>query len=240
MDQLGKKQKYIIISICFVILAIFISLFFIKPVSKYGNGVSVNNYDKYTPNLPTDRRDSINTALYKITKSNLNNKDINIKDAVIRKEFVEYNYNKSTDINSGSFIVDMQSIKQSYLISYEWSSDNNNVNLSGYSAVATCLPVDKLIYGIFNCVDSFSGSVNNIKRDPILNYLPYSTFNYVITANMNSKNKVDLVANIILYSSDTRDGNRDNSISKYETEITNWINSKGLNPNDYFIDYIIN
>jgi len=240
MNQLGKKQKIIIISIGVILIAVFVLSFFIsRPVNKYGNGINVINYDKYISNLPADRKDSINTALYNITKDNSNNSSVNVKDATIRGDSVTYNYNKDSNINSGSFIVDMQSIKQSYLITYEWSSDISNADLSGYSSSASCLPLDKLIYGNFNCQDSFSSSDNTKNRDPILNYLPYSTFNYVVTANTNNQNRVELDANIILYSSDTRDGNRDNSITKYKTEITDWIKSNGLNPNDYIVNYSI-
>lgn len=218
----------------------FALLFLFVPGNKYGNGIGVNNYDKYASNLPVDRRDSINATLYKIIKDNSKNGNININDAAIRKDSAEYIYNKTTNINSGSFIIDIPSIKQSYLISYEWSSDENNSNLSGYSATATCLSTDKLIYGDFNCKDNFSNSKNNIDRDPILNYLPYSTFNYTITASINSQNKADLNVGMVLYSSDTRDGNRDNSINKYKTEIINWIKSKSLNPDNYLINYSIN
>jgi len=240
MNQLDKKQQIIIVSSAAVFLTMFALLFLLMPSNQYGDNIGVNNYDKYIPNLPADRRSSINSTLYKITKDNSNGKDININDATIRKDSVEYNYDKSTDINSGSFIVDMPSVKQSYLISYEWSPDNNNVNLSGYSATAACLPLSRLVYGDFSCKDSFLNSRNNINRDPILNYLPHSTFNYVVTANMNNQNKVDLEANIILYSYDIRDGNRDNSINKYKNEITDWIKSNGLNPDNYFIRYSIN
>ncbi len=241
MIQLTKKQILIIISLGIVFLALFIALYiFTRPVSKYGAGINVSGYNKYISNLPSDRRDSINTALYKITKSNSNNANLNIKDATIRADSVTYNYDKTTDINSGSFIVDMQSIKQSYQITYEWSSDSNNPDLSGYSSTASCLPVNKLIYGNFNCQDSFSGTVNNIKRDPILDYLPYSTFNYVVTANTNNPDKVELDVSIILYSSDTSYGNRDSSIAKYEAQVTDWIKSKGLSPTNYLINYTIN
>jgi hypothetical protein len=240
MNQLSKKQKIIIALIVITLIGLLVlSYFLTRPVSVYGSGISVSGYDKYISNLPADRRDSINTALYKIVKDNSNNSNVAVKDASIRSGSVTYNYDKTTNVNSGSFIVDMQSIKQSYLITYEWSTDSNNPDLSGYSSTASCLPIDKLMYGDFSCQDSFSSSDNTKNRDPILDLMPYSTFNYVVTANTNDPNKVELDANIILYSADTRDGNRDKSITNYETEITDWIKSKGLNPTDYLINYTI-
>lgn len=237
INKLNTKQKIIIILSGLIFIALFVLLFFItKPDNKYGDGISINNYDKYASNLPVDRRNAINSTLYKTVKNNLKSDNLDIKGATIREGTAEYNYDKPTDINSGSFIVDIQSIKQSYLISYEWSSNENNVNLSGYTATAACLPADKLIYGDFDCKDIFSSP----DSDPILDYLPHSTFNYAITANVGNNNKVDLNVDIILYSSDTRDGNRDNSINRYKSEIMDWIKLKKLNPDDYLINYTIN
>lgn len=237
INGLNKQQKTVILLLGLLFITIFVLLFFLQPSNKYGNEIGVNNYDKYISNLPTDRKDSINSTLYNITKNNLKSGNPNINDATIRDKSVDYNYDKTTNVHSGSFIVDMPSIKQSYLISYEWSSDSNNGNLSGYTAAATCLPSDKLIYGDFGCKDDFTPK-NNTNRDPILGYLPYSTFNYSITAN-NDSGKISLNVSIFLYLSDTRDGGKDASISKYKSQVINWIKSKKLNPADYTIYYSI-
>lgn len=237
--ELETKQKIFIISVILLFITIFILLLFINPSNKYGDGITINNYDKYISNLPTDKKNSINSTLYKIVKNNLKSDKLSVNDASIRGDSVKYNYDKSTNINSGSFIVDMQSIKQSYFITYKWSPTDNNVNLSGYTATAACLSSDKLIYGDFTCIDDFYNSKSYINRDPILDYLPYSTFNYTVTATINKDNKADLDVNIILYLSDTRDGNRENSINKYKTEITDWIKLINLIPDNYLINYTI-
>jgi hypothetical protein len=237
--ELEPKQKIIIVSIIVVFISLIVLLFLLLPKNGYGSGISVNNYDKYIKNLPTDRKNSINSALYKIVATNSQTDNINVNDATIRDGSAKYSYDRTTNVNSGSFIVDMESIKQSYMISYEWSSDSKNSNLSGYSAIATCLASADFIYGEFGCVDSFANSKSYTERDPILKYLPYSTFNLSVTANVISNDRVDLNVNIILYSSDTRDGQRDISIAKYKTEIVEWIRSLGLNPDDYLIIYSI-
>lgn len=238
LSELSKGQKITIVSAIILSVILIMLFLFMKPNNKYGKEVGINNYDKYISNLPTDRRDSINSTLYNIIKSNLKSGDPSVKDATIRKDSVINNYDSTTNINSGTFIVDIPSIKQSYSIYFEWSTDVNNVNLSGYTAAASCLPADKLIYGDFGCIDDFTKT--NTGSLIILDYLPYSTFNYTITARINDSNKVDLNVDMVLYSADTHDGNRDNSINKYKTEIIDWIKSKNLNPVDYVINYNIN
>lgn len=240
LNDLDVKQKITIISIGLVFIAIFVLLFFLQPHNKYGSEIGINNYDKYISNLPTDRRDAINSNLYNIVELNLKSGNASINDATIRENSNVEDYNKETNTRLGSFIVDIESVKQSYLISYNWTSDNNNINVSGYTATITCLPLEKLIYGDFGCKDDFSAHKDYIKNNPILDYLPYSTFNYEVTANTNNDNKkVNLDVNIILYSYDTRDGRQDISINKYKSEITDWIKSKSLNPSDFTINYNI-
>lgn len=240
LNQLEKKQKIILILVIIVFITIFILLFFLQPTNKYGDGINIKNYDKYISNLPTDRRDALNSTLYSITKRNLKSDNLNIGDATIRDGSVEYNYDQATNLHSGSFVVDMQSIKQSYSMSYVWSSDTNNTNLSGYTATASCLTPDKLIYGDFPCEDDFNNSKYNKNRDPILDSLPYSTFNYTITATINNDNTTSLDVKIFLYSSDTQNGGREASINKYKAEVTDWIKSISLKPEDYSINYTIN
>ncbi len=235
--DLEKRQKIILFFAVVIFIVIFILLFFFQPSNKYGSFINIKGYDKYIPNLPTDRKDSLNNTLYNITKANLKSDKLNINDANIRDGSVNYSYDEQTNINYGSFIVDIQSIKQSYLMSYEWSSDSLNNNLSGYTATASCLPSDKIIYNNFNCEDS--SSFDN-KKDPILDYLPHSTFNYTVTANIDDKNKTNLNVDIILYSSDTRNNERDSSINKYKAEVVDWIKSINLNPDDYTITYTVN
>jgi hypothetical protein len=243
MNELNAKQKIAIISLGFIsvliLVAIIVLSFFVQPHNKYGNEIGISNYDKYVSNLPVNRRDAINSNLYNIVKLNSKSKNPSIQDATIRGDSVEYNYDEATNINSGSFIVDMKSVRQSYLISYRWSSDENNMYIGGYAAKIECLPLDKLIYGNFSCKDDFANSINAASRDPILDYLPYSTFNYTVVANNNS-GKIELNVDMILNSSDTRDGQRDNSINKYKSQVVDWIKSIKFNPDDYSINYNIN
>jgi|GEM_PF-1519802 len=201
--------------------------------------VCIVGYDKLIPDLPSDRRKALDETLYKIIKRNLGSDDFSVKDAIIREDSVDKNFDLDININYGSFIVDIKSIKQSYLMRYRWSSDWQNRHLAGYNATAECLTDDKLKYGDFDCEDDFSKSNNNLERDPIIKHLPYSTFNYTISANTDKKGEVELNVKMTLFSADTRDGGRDEAISKYKSEVVEWVKNTGLNPNNYPINYDI-
>jgi len=239
-NSLNSKQKIIILSVVVVFVILFIALIFIKPGSKYGDFIRINKYDTYIPNLPDDRREALNASLYNILKLNSNNDIKSISDANIREYPIQYNYDEDTKVHSGSFIVDVQSVNQSYLMSYRWSSGSQSSHLSGYTATAACLQPDKLIYGSFKCKDDFTNSQITNERDPIIEFLPYSTFNYTISASTDKKGEVELNVIIFLYSADTRNGGREAAIAKYKTEVVNWIKSKKLNPENYLINYSIN
>lgn len=239
LEPTQKKTIIITVSLFLIIIIIIFAGYIINSRNTYGEEVKINNYDKYINILPNDRKNAINNSLYNIIKNNLNSDNINIQDAIIRDGSVTTDYNKSTSIYAGSFIVDIPSIKQSYSVTYEWSSIENNINLSGYSATVSCLSSDKLIYSDFNCKDDFINT-DKTSNEILLDSLPYSTFNYTITANIEKDNKIKLNIDMILYSSDTQNNERDNSVNKYKTEIINWIKSKNLNPDDFIINYIIN
>lgn len=233
-----KKKVIILVLVLIIFITIPILLYLFRP-SKYGAGIDIKGYDKYISDLPQDRRDSLNSSLYNIVKLNLpNNKKISVNDAYIRdKKTTTKFYDKTTMITSGTFIVDIASLKQSYSMYYEWSNEID-ADFSGYTALAKCLDIDELKYGDFNCKDI--NSIYKEKRDPILNYLPYQTFNYIVTASYDSEDKVILDVNIYLSSSDAKDENRDAIIDGYKADFVSWMTSIGYSIEDYTINYIVN
>lgn len=237
-SDLNTKQKGVIISVALIFIIMFALLFLLQPHNQYGKEIGINNYNKYISNLPTDQKDAINSNLYNIVKWNSTSSDPSIKDAAIRDGSVEYTNDATKNIYYGSFIVDVLSIKQSYLVHYIWSPDKSNVNLGGYAATIECLPSSKLIYGNFTCKDDFNRSPIITNSDPILDYLPHSTLDYNVTGNYNG-NKLDLNVDILLSLSDTLDNKTEDSINKYKSQVVDWIKSIKLNPDNYSITYNI-
>lgn len=227
MINLNNKRLVVVTAIAAIVIIVsIIMVLFARQTDKQ---IIIKNYDEYAKLLPQDRRDAINKALYNIVKSNAN-------DAAIRKDSYTETYDDSNKIYSSTFIVDIASVKQSYKIIFTWSKDNNFV-LKGDNLRFDCLTQDQLIYGDFNCSEVLN--IPKISNDPVLDYLPYSNFHYTITLNDSTGNKVELDARIFIYSSDTRGSSKEQAVKKYKAEIASWFTSKGLDINNYIINYTV-
>lgn len=186
-------------------------------------------------NAPSDRKDAISKTLYNVLQSNLPKKNFTINDAVIRTGSYIDNYDSLTNVHHASFIVDIQSIKQSYIAYYEWSSNNQNPNLSGYPVVVGCLPPSLLKYGEFKCTPVQTSTSNN-RIDIINRYLPYhvETKYKIVDATTNSQTTQ---LNVQAYMPATMVAMTPALLQQYSNEINAWITSKGLDPHNYSISY---
>lgn len=235
---IDNKKKIFILIIISAFVVVPVALYLLQPNS-YGAGIDIKGYSKYINDLPRDSKDSLNTTLYNIVKMNLpDNTDINVKDAYIRdKASTTKEYNKTTKLTSGSFIVDIASLKQSYMMYYEWSNETN-AEYSGYPVTAKCLPVDKLKYGDFNCKDMFS--ILKEARDPIMDYLPHETANYKVTASYDNNERIMLDVDIRLSELDVSNNGRENSIARYKADFAYWMTWIGYNIENYTVNYTAN
>ena len=240
MNNWSPRKKIVVIIVAILVLigliTLVISTLIPKNNNTYGDEVTIKNYTEKIKNLTDDRRDSMFAALYKIVE--LNKKEgaqtPDINDAVIRKDSDSQKYNAEKDIYEGYFIVDIKSISQSYRIQYTYSSDNDNQEVGGYPVTATCLPVNQLIYGDFNCKDTIQ--IESAGIDPIIQYLPQSTLSYQIEASTGTDNKTVLNIRLLLSEADYRISEQE-AVNTYKKEALDWIESKGLNPANYTINY---
>lgn len=236
--SISNKKKLLIVLILVALIIIPVIVYLLTP-SNYGKGIKIQGYSKYIKDLPKDSRDSLSSTLYNVVKMNLpDNTPIEATDAVIRgKDSTIRSYSGTTKVTSGSFIVDIASLKQSYLMHYEWSDDDSAI-YSGYPVTASCLPVSKLKYGDFSCKDMFS--VMKAARDPIMDYLPHETANYKVTASYDDSGKIMLDVSITLSSLDTSNNGREDAVKRYKADFAYWIMWIGFNIDNYKINYTAN
>ena len=117
----------IFVSIVLLLSGVFIIYTLRNP---YGQGVSIRNLSNYT-DLNSSNKDSIDIIknnLYEQISRNIYpssyDKVKNISDAIVRNDSFTQEYNKDSKIYSVEFIVDIESVKQSYLVNYQWSDDS--------------------------------------------------------------------------------------------------------------------
>lgn len=236
MDIYTKRKKLFIVTGLIGILIVLVCTYLIVNKNPYGNELEISNLDEYTSGDPTDKQtlDRIKYDLFKTVSLNLDKPISNksIKDVVIRKDTFKENYE---DLNEVSFIVDIASIKQSYFVTYQWSH-RDGVHPEEYGIQVTCLPIDELKYGDFDCVDERISEIGVEYYDPVEKILPYEeeykfTVRDYIVANENST-LLNVDAFVPNWASDP-----DEVLDSYTENINSWLKSKKLDPGKYEINY---
>lgn len=220
---ISSKNRLVFVGILasLVIIPVFSFLLFGNGNS-FGDEIAISNYNDYVKNLPKERRDAINNALYGLVKLNLIDGEKMIKSiAVIRKGSTSESYNKSTDVTSGSFIVDLKDIRESYKATYDWSDNPDNPNVSGYVTTLTCLSDKKdMIYEDFGCKD---GSENT--GVPLQYQLPHADiagpFKIIYAGEDGSAIEIAIT----------------NSTPNGRQKALEWLRSRGFNPTNIIISY---
>lgn len=233
MNILKNNKKYFLFAIIFLVI-VFLIWYFLRPsTTKYGPTINISNFSKVIINLNEDMRNRIESDLYNLVEINGKNPKT-VADAIIRKNSVVQTYDKESSTYSGSLIVDIESIRQSYKFKYYYTLSKDVKYQTSYPVGVFCLDKEDIIYKEFNCKTKDSDSES--LTDPLLAFLPYETLNYSVKPRLDDKGSVILVIDISLSESDYRSG-VENIVSQYKNEIFEWIKSNGLDPNNYQYQY---
>lgn len=235
---LSKKKAIIVLAVIIGVFSLIIwgiSLLLASDENQFGKFIRIQNYEAKIKNLPSEVRDATESYLYNVTVMNIDS-SINaskINDAKIREGSNEQEL--EDNVYTGTYIVDMASIKQSYGVSYTYSSDDNK--LGGNPVVVSCLPKDKLIYGEFKCTDIVSKQAS--KTDNIIRYLPYQNFSFKISPDATQGETLVLVVTLSIPESDLKgsQASRLEVLNAYKKQVTDWVESKGVDPKDYVFQY---
>lgn len=227
LSIIKSKKKLLILVVAFIVVVLLIII--ISSIINRPPSLKINNLSVYTKDTPSDTRDTLFESLYNIAKENTSD-EIPSSGAMVRNSSFNSTYDGEDKATYVSFIVDIEKIRQSYLVQYEWSKDNSTDNLSSTSVVISCLTKEEdIIYPDFKCKDDFSFDPE--VDDPYLyieQKLPYS-FNIndtTFTAVADNDNK-----SIILFIDTCSSSARTNSIEKFGS----WVSSFGINPEQFTI-----
>lgn len=191
------------------------------------DGTTIQNYDQKVKNLSNGRKINIEEALFNIVKEN-GADPTKIKDAAIRDGSDIQTADNETQF-SGSFIVDIPSIQQSYKISYLYSKTNDGYD-SGYPVVASCVDAVDVVYDSFSCKDTTSWEKPN---DVLIEKLPHKTAYYTITGS-EVEDKKFIVVKIMV---NTNSARTRQFFQNYKTDAQNWLLSQGVDLSGYSIEY---
>ena len=225
----------VIFLIIFGILA-YISSKTIFHQNPYGEGMNISGLSS-VQNLPEDEQDHITAELLKTVKGNLPEGVELPKDgAKLRSGSISY-YNNMSNLAS-SFIVDIESARQSYVITVEWQKKADVAKSSGYPVTVTCLTdTEKIIYPEFKCKDFVTEAVGS---DLILiRYLPKRAGDYALFATDPSAEKPKITATIFIHSYETAYADKDKKAEQVKSQIAEFVQSVGGKMEDYVFEYKI-
>lgn len=220
-DSNSIRIKVVFIGSLVAFLIIPIVIFIV--INTRNESVSVNNYDVYTKDLPQGQRSSINNAIYLAVKLNLVvGEKMTHSTASIREGSVTSSYNTDSDVHSGTFIVDLKEIRQSYFATYDWSENKDNPNTAGYPTRVLCLSDEKsIIYKDFVCKDGSEESSLALEYQ-----LPYADINGPFEIFYMYKQRGNTVVGI------------DNSTPDGRKKALTWLRSKNVDPTDIIINHL--
>lgn len=235
MDRFINNKTIAFLFSIFSILMI--GYFIVSSVQKaknpYGDEIIIHGIESHTKGLPTnnDRLQFIQNKLFETVKVSAPNTNLAvITDAAVRKGSFSQEYKKEHKKHTVDFIVDIPSLKLSYNISYQWvDPEGDRRYLDQYGTVVTCVKKDKAIYQDFPCKDLFEAQKTHYD-DPILEFLPYSSGTHKVTYN-HVRRSLDI--DIYIPAAYVRSGEENIAIDKAKAEISDWIRSHGLSPDNY-------
>lgn len=239
IDPERKKVllRIVIAFIAIVAVVIVLAFFFRSDKNQYGYFIKIQNFDQKVKNVPSDTRDSLESYLYNVVVMNVT-PDFDARkvgDAYIREGSERQELN-NTNVYTGEFIIDIESIKQSYRAQYSYSTDETSRLTAGNPVVISCLPEDQLKYGPFECKDLVSGQSN--KQDILMQYLPYQNFSFKIIP-VEEDGHIHLEVALDIPEVDLRGPveSRSEVVANYKIQVAQWITSKGADPSDFEIIY---
>lgn len=142
--------------IIFIIVKVWLEGVFYK--NPYGDEIAISNFDEYFKEVPNDYKERIFYNLYNMVKRNLPDEDtdeLNKAVGEVRESSVERRFNSETNVHYDSFLVDLETVRQTYRVQFEWSTNKDNQYIVGADVILTCPKKSESAYDDFQCIDMF-------------------------------------------------------------------------------------
>jgi len=245
MQPVSSRKKLLtalgIIFGALAIIVIFIAIVNqVTNKNEYGEHIKIQNYNQKVKNVSNQLHEATEASLYNTVAKNTpeDTKVAKIGDAFIRDNSNTQDYDEENDIYSGKFIVDIESIKQSYLIQYTYIKDENNSEGLTNRVVISCVNKEDVKYESFKCTDFVTEQA--APNDSIIQYLPFSNLSFSIAADTSAgDDKLVLHVELRIPESDLKGdlASKQEVVALYKNEVAKWLESKDLTPTDYTYSY---
>jgi len=239
MNDQGRKKILIAIAIWVILIVVIVIVAVVERSRVADDTVKITNLNDCSANIHHDMRDIIFQTVFAYVRA-ANDYNGQTTSASYRAEIRDGSCQQISQGDNGfstTAVVDIPEAQQSWRVQYFWITNNTEWFDLG-DVVLSCLPETELIYGDFNCKSV--PFVTRNQTDPILAFLPYSQINYDIRLGATTDGKTNLDVRIFIYWFDLENSTKEAAIAKYKTEITNWIRSNNLDPDEYHIVYSVN
>ena len=229
IDNLSKYQKFgLLLMGQVIIIIILVSVVQIFVTDK--QHVEVEDGNNVEKSIPADVKDFVGDNIWQLVQAKVGDLTQNdIKDVVVREGTYEEVENADGSV-SVSFIVDIDSLKQTYVVETGWSKDKRTV----YEVIVDCPPVDQMKYpetvchGMYN--DTYSLDL----------YLPYAVYPDGYSADSD----YPMAPNYIIHGDEsTKTIEIEVSIcdpDRFKKNALKYLSDTPINLSDYTIKYNIN
>ena len=153
--NLSKKQKICLLfffQVIIIIIIVSILHVFLQPK----NHIVVQDDDNWAnSNIPQKNIDIFEKTLWDLISSHNNSANESIIDDVVIRDG-SYSEIEQDDSMSANFIIDIDSIKQTYVVSIGWPKNKNNDDITYNDVVIDCPPQNQMkypetvCYGMYN------------------------------------------------------------------------------------------
>lgn len=162
LDNLTKTQKIAALAVGQALIIVILVLV-VQSFTKEKEHVVIEDSGIAGSNMPEEAESFVADNIWEVIKNNvMDNTQSRVDDVVIREGTYEEEILDDGTVQA-TFIVDIDSLKQSYTVSTGWSKDGKTV----YEVIVNCPPMSKMKYPETVC----EGMYNNTYS--IDAYLPY-------------------------------------------------------------------
>ena len=162
LDNLTKTQKITALVVGQALIIVILVLV-VQSFTKEKEHVTIEDSGIAGSNMPEEAESFVADNIWEVIKNNvMDNTQSRVDDVVIREGTYEEEVLDDGTVQA-TFIVDIDSLKQSYTVSTGWSKDGETV----YEVIVNCPPISKMKYPETVC----EGMYNNTQSLDL--YLPY-------------------------------------------------------------------